>query len=188
MQPVFKKHYIESVVPALKEQFGYKNVHEVPAIEKVVINSGVSASLDKAAVTDTMRDIGLIAGQKPVITKARKSIANFKLREGMPVGVKVTLRGEQMYDFLYRMISIALPSIRDFRGLTKRLDGNGNYNLGIADHTIFPEISIEQAKRTVGMDITIVTTTNDDEAAGELLKLMGMPFRRQETVPVPAQA
>lgn len=189
MQPVFKTHYIEKVVPALKESFGYKNIHQVPVIEKVVINTGVDSSLDKSALADTVRDIGLIAGQKPITTKARKSIANFKLRTGMPVGAKVTLRGTQMYDFLYRLISVALPSIRDFRGIPTRLDGNGNYNLGIGDHTIFPEISIESSKRTVGMDITIVTTTNDDKVAAELLKLMGMPFRRQEgAVAVPAQA
>lgn len=189
MKPVFKTHYIEQVVPELKKSRGYKNPHEVPAVQKVVINSGLSADFDKAAIADTVRDISLIAGQKPVITKARKSIANFKLRAGMPVGVKVTLRGEQMYDFLYRMISIALPSIRDFRGVPKRLDGHGNYTLGIEDHTIFPEISIEGTKRTTGMDITIVTTADNDEEASELLKLMGMPFRRAEgAVAVPAQA
>lgn len=186
---VFKKHYIEQVLPALRESGGYKNLHQVPAIEKVVINSGMNAALDKSAVTDTVRDIGLIAGQKPVLTKARKSIANFKLREGMPVGVKVTLRGTQMYDFLYRLLSVALPSIRDFRGVPTRLDGNGNYNLGIGDHTIFPEISIESTKRVVGMDITIVTTAATDKEGAELLKLMGMPFRKQEgAVAVPAQA
>lgn len=189
MQPVFKKHYIEQVVPALTKSRGYKNVHEVPAIEKVVINSGMSATLDKTAVSDTVRDLGLIAGQKPVVTKARKSIANFKLREGMPVGVKVTLRGAQMYDFLYRLIAVSLPAIRDFRGVPSRFDGNGNYTLGINDHTIFPEISIESAKRAVGMDITIVTTAATDEEGKELLSLMGMPFRKQEAAAaIPAQA
>lgn len=177
---VFKLHYIEKVLPAMRESGGYSNLHQVPAIEKVVINTGISATLDKAGVTDTVRDIGLIAGQKPIITKARKSIANFKLREGMPVGAKVTLRGTQMYEFLYRLLSVALPSIRDFRGVPSRFDGNGNYTLGINDHTIFPEISIESAKRTVGMDITIVTTAQTDKEAAELLKLMGMPFRKQE--------
>jgi large subunit ribosomal protein L5 len=177
---VYKLHYIQKVVPALTESGGYTNVHEVPAIEKVIINSGINSSLDKAGVADTVRDIGLIAGQKPVVTKARKSIANFKLREGMPVGTKVTLRGNQMYDFLYRLLSVALPSIRDFRGVPSRFDGNGNYTLGIGDHTIFPEISIESAKRTVGMDITIVTTAKTDREGAELLKLMGMPFRKQE--------
>lgn len=187
--PVLKKYYAEEVVPALKKSRGYINVHQVPAVEKVVINSGVSASLDKAAVTDTARDITLISGQKPIITKARKSISNFKLREGMPVGVKVTLRGNQMYEFLYRMLSVALPSIRDFRGMPNRLDGRGNYNIGIADHTIFPEISIENVKRTIGMDITIVTTAETDEEGAELLKLLGMPFRKQEAaVAIPAQA
>jgi large subunit ribosomal protein L5 len=188
-KPTLKKYYAEEVVPALKKSRGYKNVHEVPAIEKVVINSGINAALDKVAVQDTLRDIGLIAGQKPVITKARTSISNFKLREGMPVGVKVTLRGNQMYEFLYRLLAVALPSIRDFRGVPTKLDGRGNYNLGIGDHTIFPEISIENVKRTVGMDITIVTTAKNDAEGAELLRLMGMPFRKQEAaVAVPAQA
>jgi len=185
--PALKKYYTEEVVPALKKSRGYTNPHQVPAIEKVVINSGISATLDKAAVNDTVRDIGLITGQRPVITKARKSIANFKLREGMPVGVKVTLRGTSMYEFLYRLLAVALPSIRDFRGVPSRFDGQGNYNLGIGDHTIFPEISIENVKRTTGMDITIVTTAETDEEGQELLRLMGMPFRRQEAaVQVPA--
>ncbi len=179
-QPALKSFYFEKVVPALKEKRGYKNPHQVPAIEKIVLNSGVSASLDKNAVTDTAKDIGLIVGQKPVITKARVSIANFKLREGMPVGVKVTLRGDRMYEFLHRLLAVALPSIRDFRGVPTKLDGRGNYNLGITDHTIFPEISIENVKRTVGMDITIVTTADTDEEGRELLSLFGMPFRRQE--------
>jgi large subunit ribosomal protein L5 len=187
--PVLKKYYIDEVVPALRKSRGYKNPHQVPAIEKIVINSGVSATLDKAAVTETVRDISVITGQKPIITKARKSISNFKLREGMPVGVKVTLRGNHMYEFLYRLLAVALPAIRDFRGVPTRLDGRGNYNLGIADHTIFPEISIENVKRTVGMDLTIVTTAETDEEGAELLKLMGMPFRRQDAaVPVPAAA
>lgn len=185
----FKQQYIEQAVPALKKSGGYTNLHQVPAFQKVVINSGLDASLDKTAVQDTVRDIGLIAGQRPVITKARKSIANFKLRQGMPVGVKVTLRGNQMYDFLYRLLAVALPSIRDFRGVPSRFDGNGNYTLGINDHTIFPEISIESTKRTVGMDITIVTTAETDKEGAELLKLMGMPFRKQEgAATAPAKA
>ncbi len=188
MKPVLKTHYLEKVVPELKTLRGYKNLHQVPAVEKVVINSGISAALDKAALNDTVRDIGMIAGQRPVITKARKSISNFKLREGMPVGVKVTLRGDRMYDFLYRMISIALPSIRDFRGVSKKLDGNGNYTLGIDDHTIFPEISIENVKRATGMDITIVTTAKTDEEAVDLLRLLGMPFRRPESAAAPVAA
>lgn len=186
-EPVFRKFYKEQVVPELQKTRGYKNIHQVPAIEKVVINSGVSASLDKAAVTDTAKEIAAIAGQKPVITTARKSISNFKLREGMPIGVKVTLRGDRMYEFFYRLISVALPSIRDFRGVSHKLDGHGNYTLGIADHTIFPEVSIEQTKRVTGMDITIVTTADNDEDGRELLRLFGMPFRRQEgAVAVPA--
>ena len=187
--PALKKFYAEEVVPALQKSRGYKNPHQVPAIEKVVINSGINASLDKTALNDTVRDIGLITGQKPVITKARTSISNFKLREGMPVGVKVTLRGNQMYEFLYRLLAVALPSIRDFRGVPTRFDGRGNYTLGIQDHTIFPEISIENVKRTVGMDLTIVTTAATDSEGAELLKLMGMPFRKQEAaVALPAEA
>lgn len=180
-QPVLKIYYHETIVPALKEKRGYKNPHEVPAIEKIVLNSGVSASLDRSAVTDTAKEIALIAGQKPIITKARLSVANFKLRAGMAVGVKVTLRGDRMYEFLQRLLTVALPSIRDFRGVSTRLDGRGNFNLGIADHTIFPEVSIEQVKRTVGMDITIVTTAQTDDEGRELLRLFGMPFRRQES-------
>ncbi|HLS27184.1 MAG TPA: 50S ribosomal protein L5 [Opitutales bacterium] len=180
MKPVFKVHYLEQVVPALQKSRGYKNIHEVPSIEKVVINSGLDAGLDKGTIADIVRDISLLSGQKPVITNARKSIANFKLREGMPVGVKVTLRGNQMYHFLYRMISVALPSIRDFRGVQRRLDGNGNYTLGIEDHTIFPEISIDGGRRLVGLDITIVTTAKTDEEGAELLELMNMPFRKPE--------
>lgn len=187
--PALKKIYTEEVVPALQKSLGYKNLHQVPAIEKVVINTGIDASLDKTGLNDTVRDIGLITGQKPIITKARTSISNFKLREGMPVGVKVTLRGTQMYEFLYRLLSVALPSVRDFRGLPSRLDGGGNYTIGITDHTIFPEISIETVKRSVGMDLTIVTTAKNDADGIELLKLLGMPFRKQEAaVAEPAEA
>lgn len=164
----------------MMKDYGYRNIHETPRIEKIVINSGISATAEKAVVTDTSRDIELISGQRPIVTRARKSIASFKLREGMPIGVKVTLRGNTMYDFLYRMISVAIPAIRDFRGLSSRLDGNGNYTIGITDHTIFPEISIDQVKRNLGMDITIVTTAADDKAGRELLRQFGMPFRRQE--------
>jgi len=141
----------------------------------------MDASIDKAALNDTLQDIANIAGQRPILTRARKSIAQFKLRKDMPIGAKVTLRGVSMYEFLHRLISIALPTIRDFRGVSSRLDGNGNYTIGIGDHTIFPEISIDNVKRVVGMDITIVTTTRDDETARELLRHFGMPFRRPDT-------
>lgn len=177
--PYLKEFYKNTVVAELTKSRGYSNVHEVPSVEKVVINSGVDASIEKSALQDVVNDIALIAGQKPVQTLARKSISNFKLREGMPVGVKVTLRGQRMYDFLYRLIAVGLPTIRDFRGVPNRLDGNGNYTLGITDHTIFPEVSIDGGRRgTLGMDITIVTTAKTDEEGHELLSLLGMPFRK----------
>ena len=175
-----RKHYQESILPELMKLRGYQNVHEVPKITKVVINSGVDASAEKAVLTDLAKDIALIAGQKPVITKARKSVANFKLREGQPIGIKVTLRGDSMYEFLYRLIAVALPTIRDFRGMSGKLDGQGNYNIGISDITIFPEISVETHKTHPGLDIAIVTSAERDDEARELLRLFGMPFRRTE--------
>ena len=179
--PALKQHYHESIVPELKKRHGYRNIHQAPTVEKVIINSGVSASKEKGVLEQTAKDIGMIAGQKPIVTKARKSVSNFKLREGMPIGVKVTLRGNTMYEFLYRLIAIALPGIRDFRGITAKFDGAGNYNLGITDHTIFPEISLDTQKHTLGMDIAIVTSAGTDDKGRELLGLMGMPFRRQST-------
>jgi len=174
-----KKHYLETVVPALISSRGYHNLHEVPRLEKVVINSGISAAHDRNYIHQVAKEIGLIAGQKPVLTKARKSISNFKLRQGMPIGVKVTLRGPQMYAFLERLLAIALPNVRDFQGVSRKLDGRGNYNLGIKDHSIFPEIAVEPGKTTLGFDITIVTSSQTDDEARELLTIMGMPFRRQ---------
>ena len=169
--------YVESVRPAMMEQRKYGNVHQVPRIEKIVINMGVSASLDKSAVDDAARDLGVITGRKPVINKSRKSIANFKLREGQAIGCRVTLRREVMYEFLDRLVAAALPRIRDFRGISRRaFDGRGNYTLGIEDQTIFPEIDLDKIKRHQGMDVTIVTTAPTDAEALELLKLMGMPF------------
>ena len=178
-KPALKKFYHDYVVPQLRKSRGDTNVHEVPVIQKVVINSGLDASVDKAGIEETVREISQIAGQKAVITKARASVSNFKVREGMPLGVKVTLRGANMYDFLSRFINIALPEIRDFRGLPTRCDGNGNYTLGIADHTIFPETAGDHGKRTIGMDISIVTSAGTDEECVELLRLMGMPFRKR---------
>lgn len=178
-QPALKQHYREKVKKDLMESRGYKNGHQVPSILKVVINSAIDSSSDKSYATDLAKDIGLITGQKPVITKARKSISNFKLRQGMPNGVKVTMRGNAMYDFLYRLIGIALPSIRDFRGVAKKLDGRGNYTIGIEDHSIFPEITVDTNRsKNIGMDITIVTSANSDEEGVELLAGMGMPFRK----------
>jgi len=169
--------YVESVKSALTEKRKYQNVHQVPRMEKIVVNMGVSASLEKSAVDDAVKDLGLITGRKPVINKARKSVANFKLRAGQPIGCKVTLRRDAMYEFFDRLVAAALPRIRDFRGVSGRsFDGRGNYSLGLNDQTIFPEIELDKIKRHQGMDVTIVTTARTDEEARELLKLMGMPF------------
>jgi large subunit ribosomal protein L5 len=175
---VLKKIYLESIVSELLKTLELKNKHEVPALEKIVINSRLNAQDDKTRIDEVYDAITQIAGQKAITVKAKQSISNFKLREGMPNGVKVTLRGERMYDFYYRLVNIALPIIRDFRGVSTKLDGRGNYNIGIADHTIFPEINTEGNRRNVGMDITIVTTAENDEGGRELLKLLGMPFRK----------
>jgi large subunit ribosomal protein L5 len=159
------------------EKRAYKNVHQVPRIEKIVINMGVSASLEKTAVDDATRDLTLITGRKPVINKSKKSIANFKLREGQAIGCHVTLRREVMYEFFDRLVAAALPRIRDFRGVSSRsFDGRGNYSLGVSDQTIFPEIDMDKIKRQQGMDITIVTSARTNDEALDLLKLMGMPF------------
>ncbi len=171
------RKYVEEVRPALMERRKYANLHQVPKIEKIVLNMGVSSSLEKTAVEDAARDLGQITGRKAVITKSRKSIANFKLREGQPVGCFVTLRREVMYEFFDRLVAAALPRIRDFRGLSPRsFDGRGNYTLGVTDQTVFPEIDLDKIKRNQGMDITVVTTAHSNDEALELLKLMGMPF------------
>ena len=169
--------YIKEVVPALKERRKYSNPHQVPRMEKIVVNMGVSASLEKSAIDDAAKDLALITGRKAAISKSRHSIANFKLREGQPIGCHVTLRRDVMYEFFDRLIATALPRIRDFRGLSPRsFDGRGNYSLGVSDQTIFPEIELDKIKRQQGMDITIVTSARTNEEALELLKLMGMPF------------
>ncbi|MBI3413779.1 MAG: 50S ribosomal protein L5 [Verrucomicrobia bacterium] len=169
--------YVESVRPALMQKRQYKNVHQVPRMEKIVVNMGVSASLEKGAIDDAAKDLTLITGRKPVISKSRKSIANFKLREGQPIGCRVTLRRDAMYEFFDRLVAAALPRIRDFRGVSSRsFDGRGSYSLGISDQTIFPEIELDKIKRQQGMDVTIVTTAPTDDEALEFLKLMGMPF------------
>jgi large subunit ribosomal protein L5 len=169
--------YTDQVRGALMEKRKYTNVHQVPKIEKIVIHMGVSASLEKGAVDDATKDLSTITGRKPVVDKARKSIANFKLREGQSIGCHVTLRRDVMYEFFDRLVAAALPRIRDFRGVSSRsFDGRGNYSLGISDQTIFPEIEMEKIKRTQGMDITIVTSARTNEEALDLLKLMGMPF------------
>ena len=169
--------FVKEVKPALREKRQYRNVHQVPRMEKIVINMGVSASLEKGAVDDAVKDMTMITGRKPVINKARKSIANFKLREGQSIGCRVTLRRDVMYEFFDRLVATALPRIRDFRGTSSRsFDGRGNYSLGISDQTIFPEIELDKIKRQQGMDITIVTTARTDDEALDFLKMMGMPF------------
>jgi len=172
--------YKSEVVAGMTKKFGYKNVMEVPKINKIVINMGVGEAKDNAKVLDTaIKDLEIIAGQKPVITKARKSIANFKLREGMAIGCKVTLRGEKMYEFADRLINLALPRVRDFRGVNPNaFDGRGNYSLGIKEQLIFPEIEYDKVDKVRGMDIIFVTTANTDEEARELLTQFGMPFRK----------
>jgi large subunit ribosomal protein L5 len=178
--PPLKKVYFEQVVPALMASRGYKNKHQVPKLEKIVLNTGIGSDADKNVIADTARDIGLIAGQKPILNKSRKAIANFKLKQGQVVGCSVTLRGDSMWHFLMRLLAVALPTIRDFRGVPNKLDGQGNYNIGITDFTIFPEITVESTKRHMGLDVTIVTSAHTDDEARELLKLLGMPFRRSE--------
>ncbi|MFO8027799.1 MAG: 50S ribosomal protein L5 [Opitutales bacterium] len=178
---LFHKRYTETVVPELKKKFGYANAHEVPAVKKIVINSGFVATADKNHITYVTDEIAKISGQRPVTTKAKLSISNFKLREGQPIGCKVTLRGAAMYDFMMRLIDVALPCIRDFRGVPAKLDGQGNYTLGISDHTIFPEVSAEGNTATIGMDISFTTSAGSDDEGRELLRLFGMPFRKSST-------
>jgi large subunit ribosomal protein L5 len=172
--------YREEVVPALVKRFGYKNINEVPRLEKIVLNMGLGDCKDNSkSLQIAVAELTQIAGQKPVITKAKKSVANFKVREGMNVGAKVTLRNERMYDFFDKFVSIALPRVRDFRGVSaKSFDGRGNYALGVKEQLIFPEISYDQIEKVRGFDICIVTTAKTDEEARELLRLMGMPFAK----------
>lgn len=188
-KPFLQEHFHKTVAPELKKTRGYANVHQIPKISKVVLNTGFEATIDRNTLKDTISELATIAGQQPVQNKARKSISNFKLREGMVIGAKVTLRGRNMYDFLSRLLNIALPGIRDFRGVSTKMDGQGNYTLGITDHTIFPEVSSDQ-KLQLGLDITIVTTAKSDDEGRELLRLMGMPFRRrtETTASQPAAA
>ena len=175
-----KESYKNDVFPALMEQFKYDNVMEVPKLEKVTINMGLGEAKDNSkAIDNAVNDMTIISGQKPIVTKARKSIANFKLREGMPIGCKVTLRGEKMYSFASKLINIALPRVRDFRGVSANsFDGRGNYTLGIKEQLMFPEIQFDKIDKIRGMDIVFVTTANTDEEARELLRLFGMPFKK----------
>jgi len=174
-----KERYRREVVPAMMARFGYRNVMEVPRLAKVVINMGVGEAVqDPKQLDAAVADLTAISGQKPVVTRARRSIAAFKLRKGMPIGAKVTLRGDRMYHFLDKLINVALPRIRDFRGVSPdSFDGRGNYSLGIREQLIFPEIRYDKVDRVRGMDVTIATTAGTDEEAAELLRLLGMPFR-----------
>jgi len=173
---LFEK-YNKEVLPALKEKHKYTNVHQIPKMVKIVVNMGVSASSEKGALEDAAKDLSLITGRKPAISKSRHSIAQFKLRENMAIGCRVTLRKDEMYEFFDRLVATALPRIRDFRGLSPRkFDGRGNYTFGVNDQAIFPEIELEKVKRMQGMDITIVTSAGENASALDLLKLMGFPF------------
>lgn len=174
-----KDKYKEDVVPSMMKKFGYKNIMQVPKLEKVVLNMGLGEAIQNSKIIDAaVNDIMIISGQKPVVTKAKKSIAAFKLRAGMTVGAKVTLRGDRMYEFVDKLFSVALPRVRDFRGISpKSFDGRGNYSMGIKEQLIFPEIEYDKIDKIRGMDIIFVTTAKTDEEARELLRLMGMPFR-----------
>ena len=175
-----REHYTKVVVPALSKEFGYKNVMAVPKLDKISINIGLGEATQNAKLMDgAVNELGQIAGQKPVVTKARRSIAAFKLRENMSIGCMVTLRGDRMYEFFDRLVNVALPRVRDFRGVSsKSFDGRGNYTLGIRDQLIFPEIDYSKVEKMKGMNITIVTTAGNDDQARALLKHMGMPFRQ----------
>jgi large subunit ribosomal protein L5 len=176
--PRMKDKYLSDIVPALKEKFQYSSVMQVPKLTKIVLNKGIGAAVaDKKLVDQGVEELSLITGQKAVATKAKIAVSNFKLREGMPIGAKVTLRGEKMYEFLDRLMTVALPRVRDFKGISdKGFDGRGNYTLGVTEQIIFPEISIEKVNRISGMDITFVTTAQTDEESYALLKAFGMPF------------
>lgn len=172
--------YQSEITPALVSKFNYKSVMQVPKIEKIVINMGVGEAVSNSKALDTaVEELTLIAGQKPVVTRAKKSIAQFRLREGMPIGAKVTLRGERMYEFFEKLVAVTLPRVRDFRGISKKaFDGRGNYTLGVKEQLIFPEIDYDKVNKVRGMDIVIVTTANTDEEAREMLTLFGMPFQK----------
>lgn len=180
MAIALKETYNQNIVPKLTEQFSYSNIHQVPKVSKIIINRGLGeASQNAKALESSLNEIATITGQKPVVTRAKKAIAGFKIRQGMPVGVMVTLRGDRMYAFLERLINLALPRIRDFRGISPRsFDGRGNYSLGVREQLIFPEIDYDSIDQIRGMDISIVTTANSDEEGRALLQEMGMPFRK----------
>lgn len=175
-----KQKYVDEIIPSMTEKFKYKSVMQVPTIDKIVINMGVGDAVQNSKALDSaVEELSLISGQKPVITRAKKSIAGFRLREGMPIGAKVTLRGERMYEFLQKLISVSLPRVRDFRGVSnKAFDGRGNYTLGVKEQLIFPEIDYDKVNKVRGLDVVIVTTSNTDEEARELLAQLGMPFQK----------
>lgn len=176
--PNLKKKYKEEIVPSLKKEFGYNTIMQVPQLEKIVLNQGIGQAVaDKKLVENAQEELSLIAGQKAVQTVSKKDISNFKLRRSMPIGVKVTLRKDKMYEFLERLINVALPRIRDFRGISSKLDGRGNYTLGITEHIIFPEIDIDKITKIFGLEVTFVTSANSDEEALALLKEFGLPFK-----------
>ena len=179
LAPRLKGRYKSEIAPALKSKFGYKNVMQIPTLTKVVVNMGVGeAARDSKLIEGAIRDLAVITGQRPQVTRSRKSIAQFKLREGMPIGAHVTLRNDRMWEFTDRLLSIALPRIRDFRGLSpKQFDGQGNYTFGLTEQVVFPEIEQDKIDRTRGMDITLVTTAKTDEEGRELLRALGFPFR-----------
>ena len=181
-EPRLLRHYRDHVRPTLQEQFGFDNPHRIPGVEKVVVNVGIGEAPKNQKLLDSVvEELSIITGQKPVVNRARKSISNFSLREGMPVGVSVTLRKSRMYEFLDRLISAAIPRVRDFRGLpTRSFDGRGNYTLGVKEQIIFPEINYDRVQEVHGMDITVVTSTNKDDEAYALLRQMGFPFRSEE--------
>jgi large subunit ribosomal protein L5 len=186
--PRLKQRYQDEIVPGLREQFAYDNVMQIPGVVKVVVNMGVGEAARDAKLMDgAVRDLTAITGQKPLVQRARKSIAQFKLREGMPIGAKVTLRGDRMWEFLDRLLSIALPRIRDFRGLSpEQFDGNGNYTFGLTEQSMFHEIDMDRVDRQRGMDITVVTTARTDEEGRELLRRLGFPFRTETAAAQPA--
>ena len=176
--PSLKTKYKEEILPALQKEFGYKSVMQVPRLQKIVLNQGIGqATADKKLIETAQEELSLIAGQKAVLTRSRKDISNFKLRKGMPIGIRVTLRRERMYEFLERLIAISLPRIRDFKGVSDKFDGQGNYPLGVTEQIIFPEIDIDKVSKILGLEITFVTSAKNDEEAYALLKHFGIPFK-----------
>ncbi len=177
--PRLAERFASEIAPALKERFGYKNVHQIPRLQKITINMGVGKAVEnKARIEHAVRDLSRISGQKPVVVKAKRSISQFRLRQGMPIGVKVTLRRARMYEFMDRLVSVVIPRLRDFRGLSPKMDGRGNYTMGLSEHMVFPEINLDDVQFVQGMDITFSTTAKTDEEGHALLQSLGMPFKK----------